>query len=74
MSHAELLTELSKDRKLFVWKVYNEMVDNAFANTRGRENHQAYFLRLVEGNEELSEIEKKYCREEYIYVFELNNQ
>ena len=70
MSHTKLLSE---DRRLFVQKVYSEMFNNAAANTRGRENHKAYFLRLVEENEELSEIEKRYCRERYIYNFELNN-
>src|SRR6185369_1241465 len=58
-------------RKLFVWKVYNEMNDNAITNILGRENQRAYFLRLVEGNEELSEIEKRHCRERKIYSFEL---
>src|SRR6185369_12181034 len=43
------------------------------ANTRGRENIKAYFLRLVEGNKELSEIEKRFCREKIIYAFELQN-
>src|SRR6185369_16569338 len=64
---------LSEDRKLFVWKVYNEMVDNAIVNIRGGENQKAHFLRLVEGNERLSEIEKRYCRERFIYEFELEN-
>ena len=73
MSHEKLLSELSEDRKLFAWKVYREMIDNADVNTHGRENHKTYFLRLVEGNEELSEIEKRYCRERFIYDFELQN-
>src|SRR6185369_10850460 len=73
MSHAELLTELSEDRKLFVRKVYNEMNNNAIANTPNRESEKAYFLQLVEENEELSENEKRYCRERYIYDFELEN-
>src|SRR5207244_6120518 len=48
--------------------------DNAIANTHGnRENQKTYFLQLVEGNRELSEIEKRYCRERFIYNFELNN-
>jgi len=34
---------------------------------------KTYFLQLVEGNEELSEIEKRYCRERFIYDFELYN-
>src|SRR6185369_4257982 len=73
MSHEGLLSVLSEDRELFVFKVLNEMYVDARANARGRENQKAYFLRLVEGNEELSEIEKRYCREEYIYDFELEN-
>src|SRR5947209_495904 len=64
---------LSGDRELFVWKVYNEMNNNAIANTRGRESIKAYFLQLVKGNEKLSEVEKQYCREKYIYDFELYN-
>ena len=73
MSYKRLLSELSEDRELFVRKVYNEMDSNAMVNTRGRENMKTYFLRLVEGNKELSEIEKQWCRERYIYEFELNN-
>src|SRR5437588_5440727 len=64
---------LSGDRKLFVWKVYREMNNNAIVNTPDRESKKAYFLRLVEGNKELSEIEKRHCRERYIYFFELDN-
>src|SRR5947199_10556671 len=73
MSYNKLLTGLSEDRKLFVWKAYNEMDDNAFVNTFGSENMKTYFLQLVERNKELSEIEKRYCREKCVYVFELNN-
>ena len=73
MSYARLLSEVSEDRELFVRKVYNEMDNNAIANTLDRESRKAYFLQLVEGNEELSEIEKRYCRERYIYVSELNS-
>src|SRR5207302_1790595 len=64
---------LSEDRRSFVWKVYNEMFGNAGANARGVENEKAYFLQLVEGNGELSENEKRYCRERRIYEFELDN-
>ena len=70
MSHDILL---SKDRKLFVWKVFNEMDDNAFVNAPDRENRKTYFLQLVKENKELSEVEKRYCRERYIYKFELQN-
>ena len=70
MSYKKLL---SGDRKSFVRKIYNEMDDNAIANTSGGESEKAYFLQLVERNEELSEIEKQYCREKFIYVFELQN-
>ena len=69
MSHSRL----SRDRELFISKIYNEMLDNAAANECSRENRKTYFLQLVEGNEELSEIEKRYCREHYIYDFELQN-
>src|SRR5439155_21069132 len=73
MSFARLLLEVSEDRKLFVWKVYSEMNNNAIANAHGsRENKKTYFLQLVEGNEELSD-EKRYCREKFIYDFELQN-
>src|SRR5437660_10812454 len=73
MSHESLLSGLSEDRRLFVWKVFNEMDDNAFVNTSDRENQKVHFLQLVEKNKELSEIEKRYCRERFIYLFELNN-
>ena len=64
---------LSEDRRSFVYKVYHEMNDNAIANTPDRESTNTYFLQLVEGNEELSELEKRYCRERKIYEFELYN-
>src|SRR5436305_6777441 len=73
MSFNKLLLGVSEDRELFVGKVHNEMFVNAIANTRGRESQKAYFLQLVEGNEELSEKEKRWCREFYIHNFELNN-
>ena len=74
MSHKRLLSKLSEDRKLLVWKVCNEMENNAIANAHGsRESAKAYFLQLVERNKELSEIEKRFCRERYIYQFELDN-
>src|SRR5690349_15360993 len=73
MSHEGLLSVLSEDRELFVFKVLNEMYVDARANARGRENQKAYFLQLVEGSEELSGVEKRWCREQYIYCFELNN-
>src|SRR5437660_5379834 len=64
---------LSEDKKLFVRKVYNEMNNSAVVSIHSRESRKAHFLRLVEGNEELSEIEKRYCREKYIYEFESQN-
>ena len=38
MSHNKLLSGVPKDRKSFVWKVFNEMENNAIANIHGREN------------------------------------
>ena len=73
MSFIRLLLGLSGDRILFVLEVYSEMNNNALANTSGRESGNAYFLQLVEGNKELSEIEKRYCKERFIYKFELQN-
>ena len=73
MSHDKLLLELSEDRQLFVYKAYVELDSNADVNTSDRENAKTYFLQLVEGNKELSEIEKQWCREKFIYFFELNN-
>src|SRR5207248_9657220 len=73
MSYKELLSGVSKDKKSFVRKVYSEMYNNAMANTHNRESKKIYFLQLVERNEELSEIEKQWCRERKIYDFELKN-
>src|SRR5436309_12990658 len=64
---------LSGDRKSFVWKVYGEMNGNVLANISDRGSKKACFLQLVRGNEELSELEKQWCREKYIYCFELSN-
>src|SRR5207244_12852000 len=51
----------------------NNYDNNAEMNTTDRESAKAYFLQLVKGNKELYEIEKRYCREKFIYVFELQN-
>ena len=47
--------------------------NNALASTHDKESAKAYLLRLINGNEELSEIEKRWCREKFIYWFELHN-
>ena len=73
MSHDRLLSSLSIERRQFVWKIDNEMVNNANSTIPDRENRKEYFLQLVDGNKQLSEMEKKFCREKYIYEFELNN-
>src|SRR5437763_11118283 len=73
MFHDKLFSELSEDRQSFALKAYNEMVNNATINTSDDENEKVYFLQLVKGNKELSEIEKQWCRERYIYLFELQN-
>ena len=73
MSYGKLLSEVSEDRQSFVMKAYNEMENNAEMNTTDRESAKAYFLQLVKGNKELSKNEKRYCRERYIYSFELYN-
>src|SRR5438874_10308949 len=64
---------LTKDRELFVMKVCNEMYDNSMVNTSDKESWKVYFFQLVERNEELSEIEKQFCREFFIYYLELGN-
>ena len=74
MSFNRLLSGVPNDKKLFIYKVYNEMDNNAIAKAHGNEeNRKTYFLQLVEGNGELSEIEKQWCRERFIYNFELQN-
>src|SRR5437764_12339060 len=64
---------LSPDRKDFVRKIYTEMDNYAFANASDREDYKNVFLQLVEKNKEISEKEKKFCRERYIHAFELNS-
>src|SRR5437763_8314932 len=74
MSYERLLLGVPNDRKSFLWKVNIEMIDNAIVNAHGgRETGKTYFLQLVERNGGLSEIEKQWCREKYIYDFELQN-
>src|SRR5436309_14956012 len=46
---------------------------SAFPTVADGENMKVYFLQLVNGNKQLSEKEKEYCREKYIYESELNN-
>src|SRR6266511_3234635 len=74
MSYVGLLTP---EREEFTWKNYNEMFDIAFSafpivSTRGIQKE--YFLHLVNENEQLFENEKRYCRDYFIYNFELKNE
>ena len=64
---------LTPDRENFVHKIYSEMDDNARTNISDRENYKKKFLQLVKENKELSENEKDFCKEDFIYQFELNN-
>ena len=48
------------------------MYNNALANS-DKENRKDYYFSLVEKNKELSENEKEYCKERFIYDFELSN-
>ena len=64
---------LSPEKRDFVRKVYAEIHSNAFSAITDRENGKVYFLQLVNGNKQLSEKEKEYCRERYIYESELDN-
>ena len=73
MSYIELRKSLSPDRRGFVDKIYTEMVNNANANKSDREDIKKKFLQLVEKNKEISEKEKEYLRERFIYGFESNN-
>ena len=72
MSYNKLLSSLSLERKEFVFKINNEMRNNANANS-DRESRKDYFFSLVKKNKELSENEKEYCKERFIYSFELQN-
>src|SRR6185369_1813249 len=63
----------SQDRRELVLKIHGKMINNASATTSDRKNQKSYFLQLVNENKKLLENEKKYCREDYIYNFELEN-
>ena len=73
MSYNKLLSSLSPERKEFVYKIYNEMQTNANVNNSDEESSKDYFFSLVKKNKELSENEKEYCKERFIYEFELKS-
>ena len=72
MSHIKLLLSLSSERRKFVFKVNGEMRNNANVNS-DKENMKDYFFSLVKKNKELSENEKEWCKEKFIYEFELES-
>src|SRR5687768_2666701 len=74
MSYNKLLSSSSQERKNFVYKSYREILNvaNAVVNS-GREGKKDYFFSLLKKNKELSENEKEYCKERFIYQFELRN-
>ena len=72
MSFNKLLLSLSPERENFVYKIDNEMRNDASANS-DIESRKDYFFSLVKKNKELSENEKEYCKEEFIYQDELQN-
>ena len=73
MSYYKLLSLSSSERKEFVFKIWNEMYRNVNVNNSDRESRKDYFFSLVEKNKELSKNEKEYCKERFIYNFELQN-
>src|SRR4051794_21240620 len=72
MSHENRLSSLSPEKKEFVYKIYSEIFHNALVNS-DEESTKNYFFSLVKKNKELSENEKKFCKERFIYDFEINN-
>src|SRR5688572_30832622 len=72
MSHVKLLSSLSQERQGFLFKIYIEILNNANVNS-DKESRKDYFISLVEKNKELSENEKEYCKERFIYQHELDN-
>ena len=72
MSFNKLLLLLSPEKKGVLYKIYDEILNNANVNS-DRESRKDYFFSLVNNNKELSENEKEYCKEQFIYDFELNN-
>src|SRR5438067_10727573 len=77
------LSLISPDRKEFVFKVYTEILNEAASIVRDTHNNNSSstyrkikkttFLSSVVENNELFEIEKQYCKERFIYDFELEN-
>ena len=83
-SYRNLLLSISSDRKEFVSKTYveinsnttsiaNDIYNNNSSNTSEREIWKTKFLSLVTENNKLLENEEKYCKERFIYEFELDN-
>jgi hypothetical protein len=73
MSYYKFLSLIPPERKGFVFKICNEMYNNAQVNNSEKESRKDYFFSLVKKNKELSENEKEFCKEKFIYGFELNN-
>ena len=72
MSYNKLLSSLSTERERIVFKTDNEMRNNALVNS-DKESRKDYFFSLVKKNKELSENEKEYCKERFIYDNKLGN-
>src|SRR5690348_7451439 len=84
MSYLDSLSSIPSDKRDFVYKIYDEthnnsisiasdIYDNDSSNTSFREIQKATFLSLVTENNKLLENEKEYCKERFIYDFELDN-
>src|SRR3954470_19697075 len=73
MSYRDLQLSIPLDREEFVFKTYAEIYTHVGSTTSNREIQKATFLSLVTESNKLLENEKEYCKERYIYAFELNN-
>src|SRR5437763_1494371 len=82
-SYADLLSLISSDRREFVYKIYYEIISNSVSITNDtyndnsseipeREVRKTTFLSLVTETNKLLENEKEFCKERYIYEFELS--
>ena len=66
MSHNKFLSSLSSERREFVYKIDNEMHNNAIFNSDD-ESMKDYYFSLVKKNKELSENEKEFCKEKFVF-------
>jgi hypothetical protein len=83
MPFRKLLLSIPSDRQVLVFRIFNEIYNDSVSTTHYnnhvgsitelRQKQKESFLSLIDENNKLLQDEKEYCKERFIYDYEIEN-